>query len=71
MHHMSVTLGGICEEYMTFSDGVKKTLNTGVVTLLNYGERVPSIVTGLTFAHQASWTQLWIPCRSSSQAFHT
>lgn len=35
--------GGICQE----------ELNTGIVTTLNYGQRVPPAVTVLTFAHEA------------------
>ena len=35
--------GGICES----------RLNTGIVTLLNYGRRVPTAVTTLTMAHEA------------------
>ena len=35
--------GGICET----------ALNTGIVTILNYGQRVPPLVTVLTFAHEA------------------
>ena len=45
--------GGICEEQATFTDGVQRTLNTGIVTLLNYGRRVPTGVTTITFAHEA------------------
>ena len=34
--------GGICS----------RTLNTGVVTLINFGQRVPDLVVHLTFAHE-------------------
>ena len=32
---------------------MQRTLNTGIVTLLNYGRRVPTGVTTITFAHEA------------------
>ena len=50
---ISSSPGGICESYQTFSGGVRKTLNTGIVSLLNYGRRVPTGVSALTFAHEA------------------
>lgn len=50
---VSPSPGGICERYQTFSGGVRRTLNTGIVTLLNYGRRVPTGVSALTFAHEA------------------
>ncbi|XP_064387720.1 disintegrin and metalloproteinase domain-containing protein 10-like isoform X3 [Halichondria panicea] len=49
-------VGGICENIQTFSgDGVTQslTLNTGIVTILNYNARIPSPISALTFAHQA------------------
>ena len=45
-------VGGICEEFTQFSGG-SRTLNTGIVTLLNYGSRVPTAVTAITFTHEA------------------
>ena len=50
---ISSSPGGICERYQTFAGGVRRTLNTGIVTLLNYGRRVPTGVSALTFAHEA------------------
>ena len=50
---VSPSPGGICERYQTFAGGVRRTLNTGIVTLLNYGRRVPTGVSALTFAHEA------------------
>ena len=47
-----LVLGGICERFRTIS-GKEQTLNTGIVTVLNYGEQVPSLITSLTFAHEA------------------
>ncbi|XP_053388042.1 disintegrin and metalloproteinase domain-containing protein 10-like [Mercenaria mercenaria] len=43
--------GGICEKYRTYQ-GEGKSLNTGIVTLLNYGSEVPSAVSHVTFAHE-------------------
>lgn len=47
--------GGICERYKAYteSDGiVYKSLNTGIVTLLNYGSRMPVMISTLTFSHE-------------------
>lgn len=44
--------GGICETAKTFQDGRKKTLNTGVVTFINYKKQVPSRISEVTFAHE-------------------
>ncbi|XP_033725849.1 disintegrin and metalloproteinase domain-containing protein 10-like isoform X2 [Pecten maximus] len=48
--------GGICEKYKSFpeDDGqvVSKSLNTGIVTIINYGKRVAPTVSHLTFAHE-------------------
>ncbi len=55
-HTHTHCLGGICENIQTFSgDGVTQslTLNTGIVTILNYNARIPSPISALTFAHQA------------------
>ncbi|XP_020898884.1 disintegrin and metalloproteinase domain-containing protein 10 [Exaiptasia diaphana] len=43
--------GGICEKMRTFQNG-KKSLNTGVVTFINYGKAVPQRVSEITFAHE-------------------
>lgn len=40
--------GGICDG---FSGG--STLNTGIVTSLNFGRRIPATLSTLTFAHEA------------------
>ena len=47
--------GGICEKYKEYTENgrrIKKSLNTGVVTLVNYNARVPPKVSTLTFAHE-------------------
>ena len=47
--------GGICErwkEYQEAHQRVHKSLNTGIVTLINYGTPVPPKVSTLTFAHE-------------------
>ncbi|VDO05588.1 unnamed protein product, partial [Rodentolepis nana] len=47
--------GGVCEKHRLMREGshtVKKSLNTGVVTLLNYGSRVSMKISQLTFAHE-------------------
>ncbi|XP_072174376.1 disintegrin and metalloproteinase domain-containing protein 10-like [Diadema setosum] len=43
--------GGICEDFSSFS-GVMQSLNTGVVTIQNYGSTVASKVSHITFAHE-------------------
>ena len=44
--------GGICEKSTTFRDGKKKSLNTGVVTFVNYRRKIPQKVSQIVFAHQ-------------------
>lgn len=47
--------GGVCERYKTIREQgrtVQKSLNTGIVTLINYARRVPPRVSHLTFAHE-------------------
>ena len=47
--------GGICERFKSYSESdgtVKKSLNTGIVTLLNYGARMPTMISTLTFSHE-------------------
>eukprot|EP00057_Strongylocentrotus_purpuratus_P006255 XP_011660729.1 PREDICTED: disintegrin and metalloproteinase domain-containing protein 10 [Strongylocentrotus purpuratus] len=45
------TSGGICEKSSNFQ-GVYQSLNTGVVTIQNYGSTVASKVSHITFAHE-------------------
>ncbi|XP_055333789.1 disintegrin and metalloproteinase domain-containing protein 10-like [Paramacrobiotus metropolitanus] len=51
--------GGICENYKKYTETVggkrvqtAKSLNTGVITFVNYGNRVPPTVSHLTLAHE-------------------
>ncbi|XP_061739217.1 disintegrin and metalloproteinase domain-containing protein 10 isoform X1 [Nerophis ophidion] len=44
--------GGICSKYTTLHDGRKSTLNTGLVTIQNYGQFLPPRHVQLTFAHE-------------------
>ncbi|XP_062593437.1 disintegrin and metalloproteinase domain-containing protein 10 homolog isoform X2 [Saccostrea cucullata] len=51
----SAAAGGVCERYKTVREqgrAVQKSLNTGIVTLINYARRVPPRVSHLTFAHE-------------------
>lgn len=51
--------GGICEKYKTYTETVgglyqstKRSLNTGIITFVNYNSRVPPKVSQLTLAHE-------------------
>ena len=47
--------GGICEQFKAYQEhknSVRKSLNTGIVTLINYNSPVPPKVSTLTFAHE-------------------
>ncbi|XP_076059837.1 zinc-dependent metalloprotease kuz isoform X2 [Oratosquilla oratoria] len=51
--------GGICEKYKTYTENMggfrhseKRSLNTGIITFLNYNSRVPPKVSQLTLAHE-------------------
>ena len=47
--------GGICEaweQYVENGQRVWKSLNTGIITLINYGSRVPPKVSILAFTHE-------------------
>lgn len=44
--------GGICEKNKMYSDGRRKSLNTGIITVQNYASHVPPKVSHITFAHE-------------------
>ncbi|XP_051919737.1 disintegrin and metalloproteinase domain-containing protein 10 isoform X1 [Hippocampus zosterae] len=44
--------GGICEKNRLYSDGKRKSLNTGIITVQNYASHVPPKVSHITFAHE-------------------
>ncbi|XP_078038890.1 zinc-dependent metalloprotease kuz isoform X3 [Augochlora pura] len=51
--------GGICEQFKTYTETVggmyqstKRSLNTGIITFVNYNSRVPPKVSQLTLAHE-------------------
>ncbi|KAG7513552.1 disintegrin and metalloproteinase domain-containing protein 10-like [Solea senegalensis] len=44
--------GGICSKYTTLRNGRMSTLNTGLVTVQNYGQVLPPRLVQLTFAHE-------------------
>uniref|UniRef100_A0A3Q3X175 Disintegrin and metalloproteinase domain-containing protein 10 n=1 Tax=Mola mola TaxID=94237 RepID=A0A3Q3X175_MOLML len=44
--------GGICEKSKLYSDGKRKSLNTGIITVQNYRSHVPPKVSHITFAHE-------------------
>ncbi|KAJ8249170.1 hypothetical protein GJAV_G00231920 [Gymnothorax javanicus] len=44
--------GGICEKSKMYSDGKRKSLNTGIITVQNYASHVPPKVSHITFAHE-------------------
>ena len=45
------SVGGVCERRQTLQ-GVAKSLNSGIVTVVNYQSRVPEAVSQITFAHE-------------------
>ena len=47
----STSLGGLCEQ-RTSVQGQSKSLNTGMITLINFNNRMPDKVSQLTFAHE-------------------
>ncbi|XP_055077278.1 disintegrin and metalloproteinase domain-containing protein 10 [Periophthalmus magnuspinnatus] len=44
--------GGICSQYMQLRNGQYSSLNTGLVTIQNYGQHVPLRQVQLTLAHE-------------------
>jgi disintegrin and metalloproteinase domain-containing protein 10 len=47
----STGAGGICQKNTVVND-VAKSLNTGVVTILNYGTRVADLLVQISFLHE-------------------
>ncbi|XP_066271354.1 disintegrin and metalloproteinase domain-containing protein 10-like [Branchiostoma lanceolatum] len=43
--------GGICEKYKKYTDWKYMTLNTGILTINNYGAKVPPKVSHISMAH--------------------
>lgn len=66
--------GGICEKSKLYSDGKKKSLNTGIITVQNYASHVPPKVSHITFAHEVghnfgspvSLQDAWDSCTSGA-----
>ncbi len=48
---LSGSVGGVCEKRQTLQ-GISKSLNSGIVTVVNYQARVPEAVSQITFAHE-------------------
>lgn len=48
---LSGSVGGVCEKRQTLQ-GIAKSLNSGIVTVVNYQARVPEAVSQITFAHE-------------------
>lgn len=46
------SVGGICEKHRTIPGSGQKSMNTGIITIENYGSTVPSRVSHITFAHE-------------------
>lgn len=44
--------GGICSKHTNLRDGRTSTLNTGLVTIQNYGQVLPPRLVQLTLAHE-------------------
>lgn len=45
------SVGGVCERRQSLQ-GIPKSLNSGIVTVVNYQARVPEAVSQITFAHE-------------------
>ncbi|KAI2811698.1 Disintegrin and metalloproteinase domain-containing protein 10 [Blomia tropicalis] len=59
LYHLTGASGGICEKYKTYTENIggrqvqtKRSLNTGIITFVNYNSRVPPKVSELTLAHE-------------------
>lgn len=56
--------GGICEKYKSYTENVhgrqiqtKRSLNTGIITFVNYNSKVPPKVSELTLSHEVIFSQ--------------
>ena len=47
----AIQRGGVCDRHGATRTG-RQSLNTGIVTLLNYGQQVNRLVSAITFAHE-------------------
>lgn len=47
--------GGVCQDRVSVQ-GVEKSLNSGLVTLVNYNSRIPARVNQITFVHEVGHT---------------
>jgi len=46
------SVGGICEKHRRIPGSGAKSMNTGIITIENYGNTVPARVSHVTFAHE-------------------
>lgn len=64
--------GGICEKYKPYTNKDKhiwKSLNTGVVSIVNYNKRIPQRVSEITFAHEVGHS-LGSPHDNRGECYH-